>query len=48
MIDYTSITNMTDEIYNRDFRIDKLNKKREVFGNDVSKIKRNFKAWENI
>ena len=37
--DHISITNMTDEI-NRDFRIIELNKKREEFSNDVSKIKR--------
>ena len=48
MIDQTSITNMTDKIYYRDFRIDELNKKRKVFGNDVTKIKRNVKALENI
>ena len=35
----TSITHMTDEILNRDFRIDDLNKKREIFSNDISKIK---------
>ena len=37
---------MSDEILNRDFRIDELNKKRDIFSNDVSKIKRykfNFK-----
>ena len=38
--DQTSITHMTDESLNRDFRIDELNKKREIFSNDVSKIKR--------
>ena len=31
---------MIDEILNRDYRIDELNKKREVFSNNVSKIKR--------
>ena len=31
---------MTDKILNRDYRIDELNKKREVFSNDVFKIKR--------
>ena len=31
---------MIDENFNRDFRIDELIKKREVFSNDVSKIKR--------
>ena len=45
--DQISITNMTDEILNRDYRIDKSNKKREVFSNDVSKIKRyEFKLTE--
>ena len=37
----TTITNMINEILNRDFRKDELNKKREVF-------KRNFKGWEKI
>jgi len=31
---------MTDENFNRDIRIDELNKKREVFSNAASKIKR--------
>ena len=45
--DQTSITYMTDEILKRDFRIDELNKKREVFSNDISKIKRyKFKLKE--
>ena len=45
--DQTSITNMIDEILNRDYRIDELNKKREVFSNNISKIKRyNFKLKE--
>ena len=39
-IDQTSITDMLDKCLNRDLRIDELNKKREVFSNDVSKIKR--------
>ena len=40
---------MTDEILNRDYRIDELNNKREVFGNDVFKIKRNkFKLKETL
>ena len=30
---------MTDEDLNRDFQIDELNKKREMFSNNVSKIK---------
>ena len=38
---------MLDESLNRDFRIDESNKKREVFSNDVSKIKRyKFKLKE--
>ena len=38
---------MSDEILNCDFRIDELNKKRVVFSNDVSKIKRyKFKLKE--
>ena len=45
--DQTSITNMAYEFLNRDYWIDELNKKREVFSNDVSKIKRyNFKLIE--
>ena len=38
--DRTPITNMSDAIVNRDFRIGKLSNKREIFSNDVSKIKR--------
>ena len=30
---------MTDEILIRDFQVDELNKKREMFSNNVSKIK---------
>ena len=38
---------MTDKILNRDYRIDDLNKKSEIFSNDVSKIKRyKFKLRE--
>ena len=38
---------MIDENFNRDFRIDELIKKREVFSNDASKIKRyRFKLKE--
>ena len=45
--DQTSITNMIDEILNRDYRIYELNKKIEVFSNDVFKIKRyKFKLKE--
>ena len=36
-----------NEILNSDYRIDELNKKREVFSNDVSKVKRyKFKLKE--
>ena len=38
--DQIPITNMLDESLNRDFRIDELNKKREIFSNDFSKRKR--------
>ena len=38
--DKTSITQMSDDIYNRDFKIDELNNKRERFSNDISNIKR--------
>ena len=34
---------MTDEILIRDFRIDELNKKKEVFSNYVSKLKKIIK-----
>ena len=37
---HTPITQMSDEIFNRDFKIDELNKKIERFSNDVSNIKR--------
>ena len=30
---------MSDDIFNRDFKVDELNKKREKFSNDVSNIK---------
>ena len=53
--DQTSITNMTNVILNSNYRIDELNKKRVVFSNDVSKIKRYkfklkeiLKGWEKI
>ena len=38
--DSTPITNISDDIVNRDFRIEELSNKREIFINDVSKIKR--------
>ena len=45
--DQTSLTHITDEILNRDCRIDELNKKRKLFSIDVSKIKRyKFKLEE--
>ena len=31
---------MSEDILNRDFRIEELSNKREIFSNDVSKIKR--------
>ena len=37
--DKTPITHMLYNIFNRDFKIDELNKKRERFSNDVSNIK---------
>ena len=45
--DSTSITNISDDIIKRDFRIEELSNKREIFSNDVSKIKRyKFKLKE--
>ena len=38
--DRTSIINISDDIINRDFRIEELSNKSEIFSNDVSKIKR--------
>ena len=38
--DMTSISTMTDKIFNRDSKIDKLKKKREIFSNDIYSIKR--------
>ena len=35
----TTITTMIDEIFNLDFKIDQLNKKREIFSNDTYNIK---------
>ena len=37
--DRTPITPILEDILNRDFRIEKLSNKREIFSNDVSKIK---------
>ena len=37
--DRTPITHMSEDILNRDFRIEELSNKREIFSNDVSKIK---------
>ena len=36
----TPITQMLDDIYNCDLKIDELNNERDRFSNDVSKIKR--------
>ena len=45
--DRTPITNISDDIVNRDFRIGKLSNKRKIFSNDFSKIKRyKFKLKE--
>ena len=45
--DRTPITNIPDDIINRDFIIEELSNKRERFSNDVSKIKRyNYKLKE--
>ena len=38
--DRTSIINISDDIVNRDFRIEELSNKRKIFSNDVSKTKR--------
>ena len=38
--DSTPITHMSEDIKNRDFRIEELSNKREIFSNDISKIKR--------
>ena len=50
--DRTRITNISDDIVNRDNRIEELSNKREIFSNDVSKINRYkfklkeiFKGW---
>ena len=37
--DRTPITQISEDILNRDFRIEELSNKREIFSNDVSKIK---------
>ena len=45
----TPITNISDFIVNPDFRIEELSNKREIFSNDVSKIKRyKFKLKETL
>ena len=42
--DRTPIINISDDIINRDFRIEELSNKREILSNDVNKTKRyNFK-----
>ena len=38
--DRIPIINISDDIINRDFRIEELSNKREIVSNDVSKIKR--------
>ena len=38
--DRTPIINMSDDIINRDFRIEELSNKREILSNDVIKVKR--------
>ena len=38
--DRTPIINISDDIINRDFRIEELNNKREILSNDVNKVKR--------
>ena len=37
--DITPITHMSEDILNLDFRIEELSNKKEIFSNDVSKIK---------
>jgi len=39
MNDRTPTTHMSEDILNRCFRIEELDNKREIFSNDVSKIK---------
>ena len=46
--DKTPITQMSYDIFNRDFKIDELIKKREKFSNDVSKIKRHEYTLKEI
>ena len=38
--DRIPITHISEDILNRDFRIEELSNKREIFSNNVSKIKR--------
>ena len=38
--DRTPIINISDDIINRDFRIEELSNKREILSNDVNKVKR--------
>ena len=37
--DRTSIVNISDDIINRDFRIEELSNKREILSNEVNKTK---------
>ena len=47
MNDRTPIINISDDIINRDFKIEELSNKREILSNNVNKIKRNkFKLKE--
>ena len=38
----TLIINRSDDIINRDFRIEELSNKREILSNDVNKVKEKF------
>ena len=38
--DRTLITHISEDVFNRDFRIEELSNKREIFSNDLSNIKR--------
>ena len=47
--DRSPIINISDDIINRDFRIEELSNKSERLSNDVNKIKRyKFKLKENL
>ena len=36
--DRTLITHISEDVFNRDFRIEELSNKREIFSNDLSNI----------